>query len=66
MDAVPYATLGTALIIIHKLAFFFVYDVAVITAAALATVFARILDAAAAVAAGFAAAPADALLRRNG
>ena len=68
MDAVRYATLGTALFIIHKLAFFFVYVAAAITAAALAKVFAPTLDAAlaAALAAGFAAAPAAALLCRNG
>ena len=68
LDALLYATLGTALFIIHKLAFFFVYVVAAITAAALATVFAPTLDAAlaAALAAGFAAAPAAAKLCRNG
>ena len=68
LDAVLYATLGTALFIIHKLALFCVYVVFAITAAALATLFAPTLDAAlaAALAAGFAAAPAAALLCRNG
>ena len=64
LDDVLYATLGAALFILHKLAFFFVYVVAAITAAALATVFAPTLDAA--LAAALAAAPAAALLCRNG
>ena len=64
LDAVLYATLGAAPFILHKLAFFFVHVVAAITAAALATVFAPTLNAA--LAAGFAAAPATALLCRNG
>ena len=61
------ATLGAALFIIQKLAFVLIYDVAAITATALAIFFARTLDAAgaAALAAGVAAVPADALLRRD-
>ena len=64
LDAVLYATLDAALFIFNKLALFFVYVAAAITAVALATVFVHTLDAA--LAAGFAAAPAAALLCRNG
>ncbi len=53
-DTVLYATLDAALFIFHKLALFFVYVAAAITAAALATVFVHTLDAA--LAAVFAAA----------